>query len=177
MRQRDRDGRAALVSRPDAFGHAPHAEQASGGEPADRHDQLRLQQPQLVVAPELAQVLLDRGRRPVAAAGRVAAGVAAGDGGAVEGRVEDVLVQLEPPAQRLAGSAPPRQPLLALDDARRLRTAMDAAKVKALEEAIKSFQEAGEADPTQDVVFGNLADSYAEMARVKRGDEQQAAFW
>src|SRR5205814_776927 len=59
-------------------------------------------------------------RRPVAAAAGRGAGVAAGHRRAVEGRVELVLVHLEPAPERPAGAAPPRPPLLALDHARRL---------------------------------------------------------
>src|SRR5436309_685655 len=54
------------------------------------------------------------------ASGGGAARVAARDRGAVERRVELLLLELEPAAQRAAGPPPPRQPLLALDHARRL---------------------------------------------------------
>ena len=76
-------------------------EQALDREPADRDDQRRAQELELPVAPELAELLLAGRRRPVAAAGRRPARVAARDGGAVEGRVELVLVQLEPAPERL----------------------------------------------------------------------------
>ncbi len=51
---------------------------------------------------------------------RRAPGIAARDRGAVEGRVELVLLELEPAAQRPAGTPAPRQPFLSLDDAGRL---------------------------------------------------------
>ena len=67
-----------------------------------------------------AQSSCSRRRRLPVAALRVLARVAARDRGAVEGRVELVLVELEPAAQRSAGAAAPRAALLALDDARGL---------------------------------------------------------
>src|SRR5207247_3335808 len=57
---------------------------------------------ELPVPPELAELLLARRRRPVAAAGRCPAGIAARDRGAVERRIERILVQLEPAAERPA---------------------------------------------------------------------------
>src|SRR5262249_20993388 len=72
-------------------------------------------QAQLPIAPKGAELLLRRGRRAVAAAGRRLARVAAGDRGAVEGGVELVLVELEPAAESPAGAAAPRQPFHALD--------------------------------------------------------------
>ena len=109
-----------LVPLADARRERREAEQPPQREPADRDDQARPQQLELPVAPERAELLLARRRRPVAAARRGAAGIAARDGGAVEGRVELVLVELEPAAERPAGAPAPRQPLLSLDDARRL---------------------------------------------------------
>jgi hypothetical protein len=61
-----------------------------------------------------------RRRGAITAAGRRLARIAARHRGAVEGRVEVVLVELEPASQRSAGSAAPRATLLALDRARRL---------------------------------------------------------
>src|SRR5581483_5638867 len=78
------------------------------------------QQAQLVVAPQRAEPLLLGRRRAVAAPGRRASGVAARHRRAVEGRVELVLVELEPAAQRLSGATAPRPSFFALDDARRL---------------------------------------------------------
>ena len=75
---------------------------------------------ELPVAPELAELLLARRRRPVAAARRRPARVAARDRAAVERLVELVPVELEPAAQGGAGAAAPGPPLLALDDAGRL---------------------------------------------------------
>ena len=59
----------------------------------------RAQQLELPVAPERAQLLLARLGRAVAAAGRRAARIAARDRGAVEGRVELLLAELEPLAE------------------------------------------------------------------------------
>src|SRR5436305_14935168 len=70
--------------------------------------------------PESAQVAFARRRGSVAAPGRRATGIATCDGRAVERRVERVLVQLEPAAERLPGAAAPRQALFAFDDAGRL---------------------------------------------------------
>ena len=64
--------------------------------------------------------MLARRRRAVAAARRGAPGVAARDRGAVEGRVELVLLELEPTAERPPRAAAPRQPLLSFDNAGRL---------------------------------------------------------
>jgi tetratricopeptide (TPR) repeat protein len=41
--------------------------------------------------------------------------------------------------------------------------------------AIDSFEKAATLDPTQNVVFGRLADSYSALAKTKTGDDQQAA--
>src|SRR5207247_6489640 len=109
-----------LVAKADALGELREAEQAAERETADGHDHPWAEQFELPVPPELAELLLARRRRAVAAAGRCPAGIAARDRGAVERRIERILVQLEPAAERPAGTAAPGQPLLALDDARRL---------------------------------------------------------
>src|SRR4029453_2618185 len=108
MRQRDRDGVVELVADPDGLAHAFHAEQAARREPADRHDQARTDELELPVAPERAELLLLRRWRPVAASARSASRVATRDRRTVERRVERVLVELEPAAQRLAAAPGPR---------------------------------------------------------------------
>src|SRR5215470_4051808 len=120
MGERNDRCRGQLEALSDAGRERRKAEQPSECQAADRDDQTRLQQRELPVAPERAQLLLVRRRRPVAAAGRCAARVAARDGRAVEGGVELVLVELEPAAQSPAGASTPGEPLLSLDDARRL---------------------------------------------------------
>ena len=104
----------------DALGEARQAEQPPDREAADGDDQRRARSRR---APTRARTR----RAPARAASacgrrgrRRLPGVAARDRGAVEGRVELVLVQLEPAAQRLAGAAAPGAALLALDDPRRL---------------------------------------------------------
>ncbi len=67
-------------------------EQPPRREPADGDDETRAQQPKLPLAPERAQPLLVRRRRPVAAAGSRAAGIAPRDRRAVERGVELVLL-------------------------------------------------------------------------------------
>ena len=120
MRQRDHDRVAARIALADRIGQRRDPEQAPKREPADGDDQVRPQQLELPVAPELAELLLAWRRRAVAAARRRAPGVAAGDGGAVEGLVQLVALEPEPAAELLPGAAAPRQPLLAFDDPRRL---------------------------------------------------------
>lgn len=53
------------------------------------------------------------------------------------------------------------------------KTAMDA---KQWDVAVQSFQKAGELDPNQHVVWANLADSYAQLAKTKTGAEQADIF-
>src|SRR5580765_3948262 len=120
MRQRDRDRVLELVAHADALADALDAEKAARGEPADRDDESRMHELELPPPPELAEVLLGRSRRPVAAAARRRAGVAAGHGRAVERRVELVLVEVEPAAERASRAAAPRQPFEPLLLARRL---------------------------------------------------------
>src|ERR1700759_582483 len=105
----------SLEALPDAGRERGQAEQPAQREAADRDDQTWAQQLELPVAPERAELLLMRRRRPVAASGRRTARVAARDGGAVEGAVELVLGELEPAAQRPARAPAPGQPLLSLD--------------------------------------------------------------
>src|SRR5579862_1314222 len=120
MRQRDDRNSRALEALADARRERREAEETPQREPADGDDQPRPEQLELPVAPEGAELLLPRSRRPVASAGRRPAGIAARHRGAVEGRVELVLLELEPAAKRPAGAAAPRQPLVSLDHTGRL---------------------------------------------------------
>ena len=52
---------------------------------------------------------------------------------------------------------------------------MEAMKTKAYDQAITAFQKASTLDPKQHVVWGNLAEAYAEVGKVKTGPEQEAA--
>lgn len=61
----------------------------------------------------------------------------------------------------------------ALNDA--FNTAMEALKAKQFDVAIESFNKAGELDPKQSVIWGNLAEAYSEQSKTKTGAEQQAA--
>src|SRR5215217_6558041 len=128
--QRDCDRAVEVERPPHEVGHRPQAEQPPRREPADGDDEARAQQSQLPLAPERAEALLLRRRRPVAAAGRRAAGVAARDRRAVERGVELVLLELEPPPEGLAGAAAPRPPFLALQDPRRLPVQIRALAVR-----------------------------------------------
>ena len=58
MGQRDRGGAVVLVAAADALAHGLQAEQAAGGEAADRDDQQRSDQVELPIAPEGAELLL-----------------------------------------------------------------------------------------------------------------------
>src|SRR6266508_361870 len=118
--QRDRDGSSMLEALPDARIEARETEQPASGKPADRDDQPGPQQAKLPLLPERTELLLPRGRRPVTTAARCASRVAARDRGAVERRVELLLVELEPPAQGLACATTPGTALFSLDDSRRL---------------------------------------------------------
>src|SRR4051794_38854026 len=98
MRQRDGDRIAYEIALPDAIAEPALAEQVADGEPADRDDEARREQAQLPVAPERTEPLLRRARRAVAAR-RGPPRVAARHRGAVEARVEGVLLELEPAPQ------------------------------------------------------------------------------
>ena len=104
----------------DGPGERPLAEQPPDRERADGNDEPRAEQPELPVAPELAQVLLLGCRDAVALPGGASARIAPRDRAAIEGGVEGVLVHAEPAAERLPGPAAPRAPLEALVRARRL---------------------------------------------------------
>jgi tetratricopeptide (TPR) repeat protein len=52
---------------------------------------------------------------------------------------------------------------------------MEALKTKQFDVAVQSFTKAGTLDPNQHVVWGNLAETYSEIAKTKTGAEQQAA--
>ena len=107
---------SALQAGADPVAQAASRQKPANRESADRDDQLRPQQAQLPFEPEGAELALDRRRHAVTGAGRRPAGIAARDRGAVEGRVELVLVEVEPPAQRLPGTATPRSEFRSLDD-------------------------------------------------------------
>jgi Tfp pilus assembly protein PilF len=53
---------------------------------------------------------------------------------------------------------------------------MEALKAKQFDVAIQSLTKAVEMDPTQNVIWGNLAEAYGELSKTKTGAEQQAAF-
>src|SRR5207253_2950700 len=120
MGQGNRDGAVVLEAATDALADALQPEQAARGEAAHRDDQARPDEAPLPFAPEGAELLLTRRGRAVAAAAACLAGVAPSDGGAVERRVELVLVELEPAAQSTARAAAPRQALHAFLHSRRL---------------------------------------------------------
>src|ERR687897_3450737 len=120
MGQRDCRCSTELVAPADRLAEVAQAEQPPRRKAADHQHEVRSNQAELPFAPERAELLLARCGRAIPAARRRPARVAARDRRAVEGRVELVLVQLEPAAERLPGAAPPGQPLLALDDPGRL---------------------------------------------------------
>src|SRR5437868_13870516 len=120
MRQRDDGDAVEVVALADALRERREAEAGADREPADGDDEPRPQQLQLPAVPERAQLALARRRCAVTAARRSATGIATRHRRAVERRVEGVLVQLEPAAQRLPGAPAPWQALLPLDDPGRL---------------------------------------------------------
>jgi tetratricopeptide (TPR) repeat protein len=61
----------------------------------------------------------------------------------------------------------------ALNDA--FNQGMEALKTKQFDAAIQAFTKAGEMDPKQHVIWGNLAEAYAEMAKTKTGPDADAA--
>ncbi len=61
----------------------------------------------------------------------------------------------------------------ALNDA--FNAGIAAQDAKQWDVAIESFEKAATLDPTQNVVFGRLADSYSALAKTKSGADQQAA--
>lgn len=61
----------------------------------------------------------------------------------------------------------------ALNDA--FNQGMEALKTKQFDAAIQAFTKASEMDPKQHVIWGNLAETYAEMAKSKTGPEADAA--
>src|SRR5262249_15443623 len=90
----------------------------AGGEAADGDDESRSEDRELPLAPERAEALFLRRRGAVASAGRCLPRIAARDGGAVERRVELVLLEPEPVAQSASGATAPRTSLEPLLDAR-----------------------------------------------------------
>ena len=61
----------------------------------------------------------------------------------------------------------------ALNDA--FNTAMESMKAKQYPQAIEQFNKAAELDPKQVVIWSNLAETYADMAKTQTGAEQQAS--
>jgi tetratricopeptide (TPR) repeat protein len=61
----------------------------------------------------------------------------------------------------------------ALNDA--FNQGMEALKTKQFDAAIDAFTKAGEMDPKQHVIWGNLAEAYAEVAKTKTGPDVDAA--
>jgi Tfp pilus assembly protein PilF len=61
----------------------------------------------------------------------------------------------------------------ALNDA--FNAGMEALKTKQLDVALDQFTKAGAMDPKQHVIWGNLAETYSEIAKTKTGAEQEAA--
>src|SRR5687768_6990412 len=107
MGKRDNRGAVPLEAPANAARQTRDPEQAADRKTSHRDDELRADDLELPVAPERAQLALARRRRAIAAAGGWAARIATGDRGAVEGRVELVLLQLEPATQRSACTATP----------------------------------------------------------------------
>jgi tetratricopeptide (TPR) repeat protein len=52
---------------------------------------------------------------------------------------------------------------------------MEAMKTKQFDAAVAAFEKASTMDPKQHVIWGNLAETYSEMAKTKTGAEQEAA--
>jgi len=52
---------------------------------------------------------------------------------------------------------------------------MEALKTKQYDTAVQAFTKAGELDPKQHVIWGNLAEVYSEMSKTKTGPEKDAA--
>ena len=61
----------------------------------------------------------------------------------------------------------------ALNDA--FNQGMEALKTKQYDVAVTSFNKAAEMDPKQNVIWGNLAETYTEIAKTKTGAEKDAA--
>src|ERR1044072_2843000 len=117
MRERNRDSVAELEPRADAAGQAGDPEHALDRKPSDRDNQARPEKAKLPLEPEAAEVELTWARRPIPSPARMPARIAARDRAAVEGRVERVLVQLEPAAECLAGPPAPGPALPPFDAA------------------------------------------------------------
>src|SRR5688572_14898125 len=94
----ERNDRRVVALEPpaDAACQTRDPEQATDRKAAHRNDELRADDFELPVAPEGTQLLLAWRRRAVTATGRCAARVAPSDRGAVKGRVELVLLHLQP---------------------------------------------------------------------------------
>src|SRR5581483_3482166 len=170
------DDRSSVhVALADRLAERADAEQPSEREPADGHDQRRLEQAQLVLVPARAERLLDRRGRAVAAAGGGLARVAARNRGAVEGGVEVVLLQPQPAAQGGARAPAPGPALLALELSRRLAEQVRALAGPALEHRPRAERVAGlDAAPAARVVALQRAEG-AVAALVHRSSRRSGA--
>src|SRR5215211_6360789 len=179
VREWDRHGAVVLEALADALGHALQAEQAPYGQPPDGHDQARPDELELPAAPERAELLLPRRRGAVAAAAPRLARIAPRDRGAVEGRVEVVLAELEPPPQRAAGPTAPRASLLALDRARRLAEHVGALALVGLDDRERLERvarlDAGPADSLVALQRGNRAIARAAARQERTATNQRPA--
>src|SRR5215475_5808542 len=173
MRERDRGDTVVLVAPADAFADALQAEQASSGEAADGDDQLRVDETELPIAPEGTQLPLTWCRRAIAPPARCFARVAASHGRAVEGRIELVLIELEPAAQRPARASTPGQALQALVGARRLAEDVRALAFVRLDDRERLEREAGLHAGAADAVVTLERDDRA-VARAAPGQERTA---
>jgi hypothetical protein len=129
--ERNQDRVVHEVALADALRERARAEQRVGCEAADGDDQLWTEEPELVLAPAGAEAPFGRCRRAVAAAAGPAR-ITPCDGGAIEGRVEGVLVELEPAPQRPPCTAAPGRALLTLDDPGRLTVEVRALRALAV---------------------------------------------
>src|SRR5947208_694157 len=116
MGERDRRDAVELVPAADAVDEAHAPQHPLDREAADGHDERRAQEPELPLTPERAELLLARRGRAVAATAQGTSRIAAGDRRAVEGRVELLLVEAEPAAERPSRTASPGASLDAFDD-------------------------------------------------------------
>src|SRR5262249_49107323 len=120
MRKRDGDRFASVEPLADARSETRQTKQAAGRQSTDGHDQPWLQEAQLPLAPERAELLLAWRRGTVSPSGGGLPRVTARHRRAVERAIESLLVELEPAAQVLAGAPAPGSVLRSFDGAGRL---------------------------------------------------------